>query len=319
MNSPIIIAELSSSHLGSFERAEQLVIAAAYAGADAIKLQTFTPEDMVADKEYIIQDGPWEGRSLYDLYQEAQTPWEWHEPLFSLANGLGMGAFSSPFSVGAVDRLESIGCEMYKIASFEINDIPLLRRVAKTGKPVIISAGMASEEEINTAMGILGPDTLVLSCTSAYPAPENEIDLINMRDGLSDHTRGIGVACAAAALGAKVIEKHLTLDRNDGGLDSAFSLEPEEFKQLVIETKRASMAMEESTKQSEQSSRSLRRSLYFTRDIEMGVILTEKDIRTARPALGISASQYDTIIGRMLEQDVKSAQPVERVHVGLQA
>jgi len=254
-----IVAELSANHLGHLDRALEIIEAAAAAGASAVKFQTFTPEQM-AEPGVVIQSGPWAGREALDLYREAHTPREWHGPLFARARELGIVAFSSVFHPDDVDFLETLGCPMYKIASFEINDLPLIRRAARTGKPVIISTGMASLEEIELAAAVVecaysprGHLTL-LKCTSAYPARPNDAHLATMMDmrnrigcevGLSDHTLGIGVAVAAAALGATMIEKHLTLARSDGGPDAAFSMEPDEFVQMVTECRRAAEAVGE--------------------------------------------------------------------------
>lgn len=254
MSKPFIIAELSANHLGDYQRAVRLVEAAAEAGADAVKLQTFTPEQMV-HAGVVIKSGPWAGREALSLYREAHTPREWHRPLFDLARSLGIEAFSSVFHPDDVEFLESLGCPRYKIASFELTDLDLIRCAAHTGKPIIISTGMATEEEILRAAVAADASThlTLLKCTSAYPAPESEINLAAMQRltsfprcrafGLSDHTLGIGVAVAAAALGATVIEKHLTLSRADGGPDAAFSMEPAEFAQLVTECRRAEQAV----------------------------------------------------------------------------
>lgn len=251
---PFIVAELSANHLGSLARAHSIIEAAAHAGADAVKLQTFTPEQMV-DADKVIETGPWAGRKAIELYREAHTPREWHAELFDHASSLGITAFSSVFHPDDVDFLETLGCPIYKIASFEITDRPLIRHAAATGKPIMISTGMASEEDIlrASAAADASPDLTLLKCTSAYPSDASEANLATMQRlgmgprcrafGLSDHTRGIGVAVAAVALGASVIEKHLTLRRKDGGPDAAFSMEPEEFAMLVTECRKAAAAI----------------------------------------------------------------------------
>lgn len=264
MNRPFIVAELSANHLGSLDRAVDIVQAAADAGADAIKLQTFTPEQM-AETNAVVESGPWAGRKLLELYREAHTPREWHKPLFGLAKLRGMVAFSSVFHPDDVDFLETLDCPIYKIASFELTDLALIERTARTMKPVIMSTGMATYDEIAGAARIVwrhgkggamkaasDGDVTLLKCTSAYPADASDSNLATLADirerfscdvGLSDHTPGIGVAVAATALGATVIEKHLTLSRADGGPDAAFSMEPHEFAQLVTECRRAAAAI----------------------------------------------------------------------------
>lgn len=259
-----IVAEISANHLGSYERAVRLVETAAAVGADCVKFQTFTPEQMV-DEDLVLDIGPWEGRKAIDLYREAHTPREWHKPLFKRASELGLTPFSSVFHPDDVAFLETLDCPIYKISSFEITDLALIRAAARTGKPIVISTGMASNAEIDRAVIAAYPagcrDLTLLKCTSAYPAPESEANLATMVDlprgsgvlvdgvrkptayGLSDHTLGIGVAVAAVALGASMIEKHLTLRRADGGPDAAFSMEPEEFAQLVTECRRAAAAL----------------------------------------------------------------------------
>lgn len=251
---PFIVAELSANHLGSLDRAMRIIEAASVAGADAIKLQTFNPEQMV-DADKVIVSGPWAGRNAQDLYRQAQTPREWHEPLFEKARSLGLMAFSSVFHPDDVDFLETLGCPIYKIASFELTDLALVAYAAGTGKPLIISTGMATEKEIEAAICAVDDanpgDLTLLKCTSSYPADPADANLNTMvammrfgvEVGLSDHTLGCGVAVAATALGASVIEKHLTLSRADGGLDAAFSMEPTEFAQMVTECRRAHAAL----------------------------------------------------------------------------
>ena len=256
----IIVAELSCNHQGSLDRAMALVDAAADAGADAIKLQTWTPGTMVSDRSYVMTDGPWKGQNLSKLYEEAWTPWEWHNDLFDRAEAQGMKAFSTPFDLKALAFLEELGCPLYKIASFSLINLSLIRAIAATRKPIIISTGMATEPEIWAALdassiskpGIWGQWATLLKCTSAYPADASDANLATMVDigktfgariGLSDHTPGIGVAVAAAALGATVIEKHLTLLRADGGPDAAFSMEPDEFKAMATACRQATAAI----------------------------------------------------------------------------
>lgn len=254
MNRPFIVAEVSANHLGRRQRALDIIVEAHKAGADAVKFQTFTPEQMV-DADKFIKAGPWAGRRAIELYQEAYTPRGWHEMLFSAARACGMVAFSSPFHPDDVDFLEKLDCPIYKISSFEVTDLTLIRYAAATGKPIMISTGMASEEDVLKASvaADASPDLTLLKCTSAYPADASEANLATMQTlgyfpccrafGLSDHTPGIGVAVAATALGATVIEKHLTIRRSDGGPDAAFSMEPDEFAQMVVECRRAAAAI----------------------------------------------------------------------------
>lgn len=323
--SPFIVAELSANHLGSVGRAMTVVDAAARAGASAVKFQTFTPESMVADPAYILPSGPWAGRKLIDLYREAMTPWEWHARLFKFARELDMIPFSTPFDAQAVDFLETLNCPIYKIASFEVTDLPLIHYAAQTGKSLIISTGMATAEEITdavvTARKAGCKDLTLLKCTSAYPAPASAANLATILDmasygcrvGLSDHSPGIGVAVAAVAMGATVIEKHLTLSRTDGGPDAKFSMEPDEFSQLVTECNRAYEAIGEAKygpSEAEQSSVNLRRSLYFAKDLKAGQVVQTADIRTARVALGLPPKDLDIVIGRRVTKDVRAGQPV---------
>jgi pseudaminic acid synthase len=330
---PFVIAEMSGNHNQSLDRALAIVEAAATAGAHGLKLQTYTADTMTLNLnqgEFFIADpnSLWVGRSLYDLYEEAHTPWEWHKPIFDRAHELGLIAFSTPFDATAVDFLESLDVPCYKIASFEIIDLPLIKRVAKTGKPMIISTGMASIAEIDDAVRTAREngcqDLVLLKCTSNYPAsPENSNlvtlphlrDLFDVQVGLSDHTMGLGVAIASVALGATVIEKHFTLDRSDGGVDSAFSLEPDELKQLVIETERAALSLGKISygpTEAEKKSLQYRRSLYITKDLKAGDILTEDNLRSIRPGHGLSPKYYDVMIGRSVRQSVKSGTPLQQ-------
>lgn len=324
-NKPFIIAEMSGNHNQSLERALEIVDAAAKTGAHAIKLQTYTADTITIDKkdgEFFIADPKslWKGSSLYDLYKEAYTPWEWHKPIMDRAKEKGLICFSSPFDFTAIDFLEDLNVEAYKIASFENIDIPLIKKAANTGKPIIISTGMASISEIAEAVEAVrstGNNQLVLlKCTSTYPAtPDNTNiltiphmrELFNCEIGLSDHTMGIGVSVASVALGATVIEKHFTLNRADGGVDSSFSMEPEEMRQLVIESERAWQALGKisyGATEKEKGSLVFRRSLYIVEDIKAGEVLTEKNLRSIRPGLGLSPKFIDQLIGRRVNQNL---------------
>ena len=324
---PFIIAEMSGNHNQSLERALAIVDAAADAGADAIKLQTYTADTMTLPGAFIIEDDNslWKGRELYDLYKEAYTPWEWHQPIFCRAKERGMIAFSSPFDETAVDFLEELGATLYKIASFENTDHPLLRKVAATGKPVIMSTGAATVQEVAEGVQVLREagcrELLLLKCTSTYPAtPENTnlLTIPHMRElyrvqvGLSDHTMGIGAAVAAVALGATVIEKHFTLSRADGGVDSAFSLEPEELRALVVETERARLALgrvQYGVQKAEEKSRLFKRSVYAAKDIAPGEELTKENIRVIRPGLGLAPKHYDRLLGRKAKEAIRMGTP----------
>lgn len=328
---PFVIAELSGNHNQSLDRALALVEAAAQAGADAVKLQTYTADTMTLDIRapgFVITEKKslWYGKSLYALYQEASTPWEWHTTIFSRCRELGMLAFSTPFDFSAVDFLESLDAPCYKIASFENTDHALLRKVAATGKPAIVSTGMASLAELDEAVNCLraaGCEQFVLlKCTSSYPAlPTNSNlktlphlrDLFQCEVGLSDHTLGIGAAVASVALGATVIEKHFTLARADGGVDSAFSMEPLELAQLVKESTSAWQALGEiryGTAEEEKSSLQFRRSLYVVADMRAGDVLSEKNLRAIRPGYGLPPKYYDTLLGKQVMRDVAKGTPV---------
>tara|TARA_B100001121_G_C18694603_1_gene624475 strand:+ start:222 stop:1292 length:1071 start_codon:yes stop_codon:yes gene_type:complete len=329
---PFIIAELSANHNQSLKRALELVKKAAISGADAIKLQTYTADTMTFDidsEEFMIRDesSPWNGRHMHDLYDEAHTPWEWHEEIFNYAASLNLIAFSSPFDDTAVDFLESLNVPAYKIASFECIDTQLIKKVASTGKPMIISTGMADKEEIDDAVQTArkyGCKNLsLLKCTSTYPAsPKNtnisSISALRERYdcevGLSDHTLGIGVACASISFGATIIEKHLTLSRSEEGVDSIFSMEPSEFNLLVSETKKAWESQGEiffGGTESEKNSRQRRRSLYFSQNIKSGSVLNSSDIKRVRPGNGLKPKHYDEIIGKKINHDVKRGQPIK--------
>jgi N-acetylneuraminate synthase len=326
---PFIIAEMSGNHNQSLDRALDIVEAAANSGAHGLKLQTYTADTMtldIKDDEFFIDDknSQWYGKSLYQLYEEAHTPWEWHEPIFNRARELGLVAFSSPFDETAVDFLEELNVPAYKIASFENTDIELVRKVAATGKPMIISTGMATVAELDETVRearIAGCNELILlKCTSTYPAsPENTNiitiphmrQLFNCEVGLSDHTMGVGVSVASVALGATVIEKHFTLDRADGGVDSTFSLEPEEMKNLVVETERAWLAMGKisyGTTSVEEKSKKFRRSLYVTMDINKGDFVTNDNVRAIRPGFGLPVKYLRHVIGKKVGRDVKKGE-----------
>jgi len=316
---PFVIAEMSGNHNKSLARALEIVDAAAATGAHAIKCQTYTPDTMTIDldeREFHIGDPSslWKGTSLYELYREAHTPWDWHEAIFARARELGIIAFSSPFDETAVAFLEKIDVPCYKIASFENTDIPLIRSVASTGKPLIISTGMATlaelDETVRAAREAGCRDLVLLKCTSSYPAtPDNTNiqtlrhlrDLFGCEVGLSDHTMGIGVSVASVALGASVVEKHFTLCRADGGVDSAFSMEPLEMAQLIVETKRAWQslgAISYGPTDSEKKSLQFRRSLYVVRDIRAGEVFTSENLRAIRPGLGLSTKYLSSFLGK---------------------
>ncbi|MFX4261973.1 pseudaminic acid synthase [Pelotomaculum propionicicum] len=328
---PFIIAEMSGNHNQSLERALEIVEAAAKAGAHALKIQTYTADTMTLDithGDFYISDSNnlWKGESLYNLYQQAHTPWEWHKPIFDRCRELGIVCFSTPFDETAVEFLESLDVPCYKIASFENIDLPLIRRVASTGKPMIISTGMATiaelDEAVRTAREAGCSDLVLLKCTSSYPAsPENSniLTIPHMRDlfkcqvGLSDHTLGIGVAVASIALGVSVIEKHFTLSRAGGGVDSAFSLEPEEMRSLVTECEKAWQALGKvcyGPTEKEKASLKFRRSLYVVQDIKAGDVLTDKNIRAIRPGFGLPPKYYEILLGKRVKQDVKKGTPV---------
>lgn len=323
---PFIIAEMSGNHNQSLERALEIVEAAARTGAHALKIQTYTPDTMTIDldeREFFISDPKslWKGASLYKLYGEAYTPWEWHKPIFDRASELGIIAFSTPFDDTAVDFLESMDVPCYKIASFENTDLPLIRRVAATGKPLIISTGMATvaelDETVRAAREAGCKDLILLKCTSTYPStPENTniLTIPHLRElfgcevGLSDHTMGVGVSVASVALGASVVEKHFTLSRADGGVDSAFSMEPAEMAQLVLESGRAWQALGQVSygpTETEKRSLQYRRSLYVVQDIKAGDVLTKENVRAIRPGLGLPTKYLEEVLGKTVNQDVK--------------
>ncbi|WP_313150294.1 pseudaminic acid synthase [Lysinibacillus capsici] len=329
---PFIIAEMSGNHNQSLDRALEIVEAAAKAGANALKIQTYTADTMTLNIEnpaFLIEDAEslWKGQNLYQLYQQAYTPWEWHEPIFNRAKELGMIAFSTPFDETAVDFLEELDVPLYKIASFENNDLPLIRKVAKTGKPMIVSTGMASLAELESLVEIVkeeGNQNLVLlKCTSTYPAPPEKTNILTIphmkrlfegvQIGLSDHTLGIGVAVASVALGATVIEKHFTFNRADGGVDAAFSMEPNEMKSLVEETERAWQSLGKvfyGSTETEKNSLKFRRSIYVTEDIKAGNIISPKNVRIIRPGYGMEPKYFDLILGKTIKKDVSKGTPL---------
>ena len=326
---PYVIAELSANHNGSFEAALRLMDAAKAAGADAIKIQTYRPDTITLDsdnEEFRIKGGLWDGRTLYELYQEAHTPWEWHGPLFDHARRLGITIFSSPFDTTAVDLLEDLGAPAYKIASFEAVDLPLIRYVASTGKPMIVSTGMADAEEIAEAIAAARDggcmQLALLHCVSGYPAPAADYNLRTIPDmiarfglvtGLSDHTLDNATAIASVALGAAIIEKHFTLDRSGGGPDDSFSLEPAEFSALCAGARTAWEALGEvdyGRKSSESGNVQFRRSLYFVKDLGAGETITADAIRSVRPGYGLAPRLWDEVVGSKVRRPVRRFTPV---------
>lgn len=326
---PYVIAELSANHNGDLTRALAIMTAAKEAGASAVKLQTYRPDTITlkSDRpEFQIHGGLWDGHSLYDLYEWAHTPWEWHQALFAKGRELGLTVFSSPFDFSAVDLLESLECPAYKIASFELVDLPLIRHAAQTGKPLIMSTGMANEAEIAAAVEMAlkhgNGQLALLHCVSGYPAPAAEYNLraipmmrqrFGVEVGLSDHTLGAATAIAATALGATVIEKHFTLARADGGPDCAFSMEPAELTELVTSVNTAHAALGVADYQltpSEQDNRAFRRSLYLIKEIAAGERLTEAHIKSVRPALGLPPVDYDRLLGKRVTRSMGANQPL---------
>lgn len=332
---PFVIAEMSGNHNQSLDRALAIVDAAAKTGAHALKIQTYTADTMTIDLdegEFSIRDpnSLWQNKSLYKLYQEAYTPWEWHEAIFDRCRQHGMLGFSTPFDDTAVDFLEKLKVPFYKIASFENTDVPLIRRVASTGKPMIISTGMASEAELEEAVRVAREagckDLVLLKCTSTYPAsPENTnirtipamSERFQCHVGLSDHTMGVGVAVASVALGARVIEKHFTLSRADGGVDSQFSLEPDEFTLLVTETKRAFQSLGTVTygaTEKEKKSLQFRRSIYVVKDMREGEEFTSENIRCIRPGFGLPPKHFDAVLGKKARTALRRGTPLREDH-----
>lgn len=331
MSKPFIVAELSANHLGSLERALHIIDAAAHAGASAVKFQTWQQDTMVIDKGYRLDSGPWAGRLLHELYAEAYTPWEWHQTLYAAVRSHNMVPFSSVFDCASVDFLETLDCPIYKIASFEITDIPLIKHAGTTGKPMMISTGMATHDEIQRAAAaavMAGcPDLTLLKCTSAYPAKHEDMNLEAMEDlaimpygydsgtkiGLSDHSRGIAVPVAAVALGAEVIEKHLTLARGDGGPDAAFSLEPDEFRAMVDACCQARLSLGVpgfGLTPAENPALDLRRSLFWVDALPGDATAKRSHMASARPGLGIPPSMWGMVENRKLKQPVTAGMPV---------
>jgi pseudaminic acid synthase len=329
---PFVVAEMSGNHNQSLERALDIVDAAANAGAHALKLQTYTADTItldLQDGDFVINDerSLWKGQCLHDLYTVAHTPWEWHAPIMRRARELGILCFSTPFDESAVDFLEQLDVPAYKIASFENVHLPLIRKVAATGKPVIISTGMATLAEIDDAVRAAreagGHDLILLKCTSTYPAtPENSNvrtiphlrELFGCEVGLSDHTMGVGASVAAVAHGATVIEKHFTLRRADGGVDSSFSLEPEELRALVVETERAWQSLGRVSYgpgEAEKNSLIFRRSIYIAQDVKAGDVLTSENLRCVRPGMGLPPKYYDVLLGRRVNKDMKKGTPMD--------
>ena len=325
---PFIIAEMSGNHDQSLERAKKIVEEAAKAGADAIKLQTYTADTMTIKGVYEIEDKDslWDGNELHSLYEKAHTPWEWHKEIFDYARELGLIPFSTPFDFSSVDFLEELGVEIYKIASFENTDIPLIKKVAQTGKPVIISTGAASLSQIDLAVSTLREngcnDFVILKCTSTYPAPPESTNLntipylkkiFNCPVGLSDHTLGIGAAIASIALGATVIEKHFTLDRNDGAVDSAFSLEPAELAMLTEAAERAYLALGDvhfGLTDSEAKAVEFKRSVYVAENIKEGDVFTTDNIRVIRPGFGLEPKYFEMLLGKTAKQNIEKGTPL---------
>ena len=329
---PFIIAEMSGNHNQSLDRALEIVEAAAKSGVQALKLQTYTADTMTLDVsggDFFIDDenSLWKGQNLHDLYKQAYSPLEWHNPIMQRANKLGMICFSSPFDESAVNFLEELDVPAYKVASFENNHLPLIKKIASTGKPMIISTGMATVAEIDEAVTAAREagckDLILLKCTSTYPAsPENSnvLTIPHMRElfgcevGLSDHTMGVGTSIAAVAQGATVIEKHFTLARKDGGVDSAFSLEPDELESLVVEIDRAWQSLGSVAyggTGSEEKSKIFRRSLYVAEDMKVGDVFTEKNLRIIRPGMGLAPKYYEQLLGRKINQPLIKGTPVQ--------
>lgn len=328
---PYIVAELSGNHGGSLERALEIVDAVAHAGADALKLQTYTADTMTIDvdgEDFVIseQSSPWHGRRLHELYEQAHTPWEWHETIFDRARANGLSAFSAPFDTSAVDYLETLDVPAHKIASFEATDLPLVRHVARTGKPMIISTGLATAGEVESVVSAARQagcdELLVLKCTSAYPTSPIDSNLATIPHlagltdtsvGLSDHTRGIGAAVAAVGLGAVAIEKHVTLCRSEETVDAAFSLEPAELAQLVVESRRAWEAIGHvhyGPTDAERASLRLRRSLYVVADVEEGEKLSSDNVRSIRPGYGLPPASIDSVLGLRVTRSVARGTPL---------
>ncbi len=328
--SPYVIAELSANHNGKLETALHIIEEAKKAGADAVKLQTYKPDTITLpsdSEDFKIHGGLWDGRTLYDLYQEAHMPWDWHKPLFEYSRQLGITIFSSPFDTTAIDLLEDLNTPAYKIASFEAIDLPLIKYAASTGKPMIISTGMADADEIQEAIDAARSggckELALLHCVSGYPAPAEEYNLHTITDmmqrfglvtGLSDHTLDNTTAIASVALGASIIEKHFTLDRQGGGPDDSFSLEPKDLNDLCRGAQTAWQALgkvDYGRKSSEQANVKFRRSLYFVNDLQVGDVITPQDVRSVRPGFGLAPKHLDAVIGKKVTRAVRAATPVD--------
>lgn len=326
---PFIVAELSANHGGSIERAKESISAAAACGVDAVKIQTYTADTMTIDcdrEDFMIRGGLWDGYKLYDLYKEAETPYEWHPILFNHAHEVGVTLFSSPFDETAVELLQSLDAPAYKVASFELLDLPLIECIARTGKPILMSTGMASETEISEALEVARSggckDLLLFHCISSYPAPLEQANLRTLQTlrqqfgvevGLSDHTLGPIASIAAIALGAVAIEKHFTLSRDDGGPDSEFSIVPRELRQLVEDSQASWKAVGKGNigrAQAEEKSLQFRRSLYFVRDLPAGSVISEKDVRRIRPGFGAPPKRHASVIGKFVTANVERGTPV---------
>ncbi len=335
---PFVIAEMSGNHNQSIDRAKTIIKAAAESGAHAIKLQTYTADTLTIDHrgglfDITDKNSLWYGRNLYELYQEAHTPWEWHKELFEYAHSLGVICFSTPFDETAVDFLETLNVPCYKIASFENNDHPLLKKVASTGKPVIMSTGAANIGDIVESVNVLKSNgckhLVLLKCTSTYPATPENTNLVTIPVlqeifpdciiGLSDHTMGVGASVASVALGARVIEKHFTISRADGGVDSAFSMEPDELRSLIVESERAFLALGKvqlSVQQAEEKSKMFKRSIYVVKDIKAGEKFTKENIRVIRPGDGMQPKFYEDLLGKQAKSDLKRGTPFNASFIG---
>jgi N-acetylneuraminate synthase len=326
---PFVIAELSANHNGKLENALRLIELAKDSGADAVKIQTYRPDTITlrsSDRAFVVEGGLWDGRTLYDLYEEAHLPWEWHAPLFKKAHELNITLFSSPFDKTAIDLLESLNAPAYKIASFELVDHALIEYAASTGKPLIMSTGMADDQEIQEAVDVAKTagckQLAILHCVSGYPAPAEDYNLVTIPDmiarfglvtGLSDHTLDNTTAITSIALGASIVEKHFTLDRSGGGPDDSFSLEPQEFAALCADTKTAWRALgkvDYGRKSSEVGNVKFRRSLYFVQDLNAGDIVTEEHVKSVRPGYGLAPKHMKSVLGRRVLKDVKAMSPV---------
>lgn len=328
-SSTYIIAEMSGNHLMDYERAKDIIYRLRDSGVNAVKLQTYTADTITINSdnpEFCIHGGLWDGETLYSLYQKAYTPWEWQQNLMEYANSLGMSCFSSPFDSSAVDFMDEIGMPAYKIASFEINDIPLIRKIARKGKPIIISTGIAHMEDIERALCVCkeeeNEDVILLKCTSAYPCPYEDMNIraipllgncFGCISGLSDHSIGSEVALGAVALGAKVIEKHVTIKRNDGGADAGFSMEMDEFIDMVKQIRNLEKALGKETLELtvvQEEKRNKSRSIYVVKDMKKGEMFTDDNIKSIRPAKGMHTMYYDQIIGKRATKDLPFATPL---------